>query len=83
MPFVHGEQLFMVHSVYPHRVFRMDPSGVAAAQYLTANHAGFAPYKDKHVHGGPPVILVPSHLAPGGQAYYLGIMHFFEVSGTG
>ena len=30
------------------------------------------------VHGGPPLAYVPANLSPGGQAYYLGIMHHFE-----
>ncbi|GBF99713.1 hypothetical protein Rsub_12425 [Raphidocelis subcapitata] len=78
MPFVRGDQLYMVHSVVPHRVFRMSPQGVAVQQFLTTNEPLLAPFAGQDVHGGPPVVLMG-----GAEPYYLGIFHFFMTFGSG
>jgi hypothetical protein len=35
------------------------------------------------VHGGPPLIHVPEHISSTKEAYYLGIMHHYEMRGDG
>jgi len=80
MPFVRGDQLYMSHSVVPHRVFRINSQGVAVQQFVTNNEALFLPFAGQDVHGGPPVVLIDGPLlAQGAQPYYLGIFHFFMV----
>eukprot|EP00882_Tetradesmus_deserticola_P002072 GHRQ01002220.1.p1 GENE.GHRQ01002220.1~~GHRQ01002220.1.p1 ORF type:complete len:413 (+),score=44.27 GHRQ01002220.1:250-1488(+) len=83
MPFVWQEQLMMVHSVFPHRVFRVNSSGIAVQQFVTSSSDWFAPFKDEHIHGGPPLILVPGAASNTGHSYYMGIFHFFQTFGEG
>ncbi|WIA21773.1 hypothetical protein OEZ85_000932 [Tetradesmus obliquus] len=83
MPFVWQEQLMMVHSVFPHRVFRVNSSGIAVQQFVTSSPDLFAPYKDEDIHGGPPLVFVPAAASNTGQAYYLGVFHFFQTFGEG
>ncbi|KAF8059755.1 LPA1 [Scenedesmus sp. PABB004] len=83
MPFVWGDQLMTVHSVTPHRVFRVNASGVAVQQWVTSSPSLFGPFKDEDIHGGPPLALVPGELAGGGVPYYLGVFHFFQTFGEG
>jgi hypothetical protein len=80
MPFVHADQLYMTHSVVPHRVFRMNSQGVAVQQFITSSEQLFLPFAGQDVHGGPPVVLIDRPLlAAGAEPYYLGVFHFFMV----
>jgi hypothetical protein len=81
MPFVYKEHLYMVHSVVPHRVFRMSANGTAVQQYLTESPSWFAPFNKEDVHGGPPVVYIPSERSATKEPYFLGIFHFFQVRG--
>jgi hypothetical protein len=83
MPFVLADRLYMVHSVFPHRVFRLAPNGTAVQQWVTRAPALFEPYKNEDIHGGPPLVAIPADRSPSGQGYFLGILHFFQVRGTG
>jgi hypothetical protein len=35
-----------------------------------------------HMHGGPPVILVDAAASGMGRPYYLGVMHYWDVSAS-
>eukprot|EP00878_Enallax_costatus_P004680 GHUV01004928.1.p1 GENE.GHUV01004928.1~~GHUV01004928.1.p1 ORF type:complete len:402 (+),score=109.70 GHUV01004928.1:2577-3782(+) len=83
MPFVWQDQLFTVHSVMPHRVFRINATGIAVQQFVTNSPTLFEPFKNEDIHGGPPVIFVPAHMSGTGEPYYLGIFHFFQTFGEG
>lgn len=60
---------------------RMNSQGIAVQQFLTSNEALFAPFAGQDVHGGPPVVLVEGGGAGGAAPYFLGVFHFFIVSG--
>lgn len=90
MPFVYKNELYMTHNVNPHRVFRINRQGQAVAKYLSSDHTLFAGLKNQRLHGGPPLVYVPTELyssltdTDGGYrqgGYYLGIMHYFEMVG--
>ena len=81
MPFVYGEdELYMVHSVSPHRVFKMAPNGDAVAMYTTKNLHLLNRFHAMHIHGGPPLTFIDASLHPEvKQSYYLGILHYFKL----
>ncbi len=54
------------------------PSSQPSHRWTTHNSALMSKFEGFDVHGGPPLVLVPSHLSPDGQAHYLGIMHHIE-----
>jgi hypothetical protein len=57
----------------------VNASGIAVQQFVSTAPSLFEPYKDEDIHGGPPLVFIPAHLSKSGQAYYLGIFHFFKV----
>ncbi|KAI8469311.1 MAG: hypothetical protein J3K34DRAFT_424307 [Monoraphidium minutum] len=81
MPFVHEGELYMAHTVMPHRVLRMTHSGVAVQQWLSTNDALMAQFAGQDVHGGPPVVRIEG--SGGAAPYYLGVLHFFMTFGEG
>jgi hypothetical protein len=54
-------------------------SGIAVQQFVSTAPSLFEPYKDEDIHGGPPLVFIPAYLSKSGEAYFLGIFHFFKV----
>ncbi|KXZ54176.1 hypothetical protein GPECTOR_5g272 [Gonium pectorale] len=76
------EVLLVTHSVNPHRVLAVSPSGACTVAHETpGDPALFARFGGHDVHGGPPVVYVPAALSRDGKPYYLGIMHFIVLLG--
>lgn len=77
MPFVHQDDLYVIHSVLPHRVLKLDPSGIAVEKYVTENLSVLSALKEYDIHGGPPAVLMKKELTGLPYDYYLGILHYF------
>ncbi|KAJ9516862.1 hypothetical protein V8C86DRAFT_2474351 [Haematococcus lacustris] len=83
MPFVYKdvasqeEQLLVTYMVHPHMIYQLHPNGSATHMWTTRNNTLMQRFQRFDVHGGPPIVYVPPHLARG-SAYYLGIMHHIE-----
>eukprot|EP00879_Flechtneria_rotunda_P006744 GHRR01007087.1.p1 GENE.GHRR01007087.1~~GHRR01007087.1.p1 ORF type:complete len:270 (+),score=75.05 GHRR01007087.1:1163-1972(+) len=82
MPFVYLDDLYFTYSITPHRVFRVDPSGTAKQQWVSSVKRllpGEFRSSGAAMHGGPPLVFVPREASSTDRAYYLGIMHYFDM----
>ncbi|WIA17508.1 hypothetical protein OEZ85_014343 [Tetradesmus obliquus] len=83
MPFIHAGELFFTHSIMPHRVFKVNVTGIAVQQWVSVAREllpdEFLQAPKSHMHGGPPVVLVGSSASGTGKPYYLGVMHYWDM----
>jgi hypothetical protein len=64
---------------------RVNASGVAVQQWVSMVRdllpTEFLETPKTHMHGGPPVVYVDAAASGMGRPYYLGVMHYWDVSG--
>lgn len=64
---------------------RVNVTGIAVQQWVSVAREllpdEFLQAPKSHMHGGPPVVLVGSSASGTGKPYYLGVMHYWHVSG--
>jgi hypothetical protein len=63
---------------------RVNVSGVAVQQWASLVRdllpLEFLDTHKAHMHGGPPVVFVDAAASGIGRPYYLGVMHYYDVS---
>jgi hypothetical protein len=79
-----------VNAIQLHLLFcsvhcRVNSSGVAVQQWVSMVR-DLMPHKflgtpKTHMHGGPPLVHVSAAASGSGKPYYLGVMHYYDVSG--
>jgi hypothetical protein len=77
MAFLHNDDLYITYQLSPwHVVYKY----VSATQALRLAHATPSDvikqrFPRSKVHGGPPIVYIPSNLSTTGDGYYLGVLH--------
>jgi hypothetical protein len=82
MPFLYSNELFISYQTAPrHLVYRHSaPAKPLHLEYVTTSAVVTKALPEKNMHGGPPLLLITNQVTTFKSSYYLGIIHYREVT---